>query len=598
MLEELRIQNFAIIEEVALDFHGGFNVITGETGAGKSILIDAVELLLGNRADSSMVRAGEDKAIIEGTFALDDRTRFVVAAILIREEIIDDESEAGYVTLSRELRSSGRSSSRINGTSCKVDLLREVGSALVDIHGQSGHLSLLQARTHIDLLDRYANLLEIREALAQVVDSLADIRREMERLQSDKDELQRRADRLRYEVDEIEEADLDPEEENELLAERSVLSNSEKLAELALEAVALLSGEDDEEATPIVDGLMQIANLLERLVEIDEKLSDEHQLAEELSTNAQELAITLSSYADEVEHDPNRLNELEERLEMIRKLKRRYDADSIQDILDYADRARDELASIEHSDERIEELRAEEEKTLRHIGDLCERISKVREVAGRALSKRLIRELKDLRMEKTRFEVVRQRQEDPNGAFGKDGVRYQFDRTGFEDVEFMMSANPGEPLRPLAKVASGGEAARIMLALKRVLTYADKTPTLIFDEIDQGIGGRIGAVVGEKLWSLSDGHQVLVVTHLPQLASYGDLHFHVSKSVKNKRTRTVVTRLAEEEQRTDEIAAMLGAIGESGQQSARDILHEAHTRKQQLRPAPVSEPALEQKNLL
>ena len=596
MLEELRIQNFAIIDNLTLEFTNGFNVITGETGAGKSILVDAVELLLGSRSDNSYIRAGTDKAVVEGVFVLSEQAQAQVVPLLMEADLIHDESEARYLTLSRELRVNGRSSSRLNGVTCSAEVLREVGEALVDIHGQSAHMSLFKPRAHMNLLDRYADLLEVRSALAKVVDNLHEIRREMRSLREDKEALERRADRLRYEVEDIDSAKLDPDEEQSLMIELGRLSNSEKLSELASSSVVLLSGsESSDDIVPAVDALMQVSQLLEKLVSLDPSLKDDYDLAQDISTNAQELAINLSGYFDEIEHDPHRLAEVEERMDLIKKLKRRYNSDTIADLIAYADKARDELEGIEHSEERLDELSKEEEKTLRHIGELCERISKVREVAGRALSKKVMRELNDLRMEQTSFEVIMERTADPNGAFGKDGKRYKFDTSGFETVEFMMSANVGEPLRPLAKVASGGEASRIMLALKRVLTQADYTPTLIFDEVDQGIGGRIGAVVGEKLWSLTDGHQVLCVTHLPQLAGYGDRHFHVSKEVRSKRTASQVRLLDDENLRVTEIAAMLGSTGESVVQSARDILDEAQQRKAELRQPP--QPQVQKKML-
>lgn len=589
MLDELRIQNFAIIDNVALEFKSGFNVITGETGAGKSILIDAVELLLGGRADTSYVRSGADKAVVEGVFTLDENLRARVIPILLESDLIQNESEAQFLTLSRELRNNGRSSSRINGVTCSAEVLREVGEALVDIHGQSAHLSLFKPRSHRDLLDRYAHLLEVRSALATVVNSLHDIRANIRSLQQDKAEIQRRAERLRYEVEEIDVAKLSADEEPDLMAEHSRLGNSERLAEFAGQSLTILSGDESGDTVPVVDALAEVMTFLQKLARIDPAMVDDAKLAEELSTNAQELAINLSGYLEKIEHDPNRLNEIEERLDMIKRLKRRFHCETIAEILDYAEKARAELDTLENSEEHLQELFAQEDKTLRHIGELCERIAKTREVASRALGKRVVRELKDLRMENTLFEVVMTREEDPTGAYGKDGKRYKFDATGMEDLEFMMTANPGEPMRPLAKVASGGEAARIMLGLKRVLTQADFTPTLIFDEIDQGIGGRIGVVVGEKLWSLTTGHQVLCVTHLPQIACYGDRHFHVMKSVKNQRTATNIALLDDEGLRVSEIAAMLGGTGESVTQSAREILEEATHRKQEIRKETAAE---------
>src|SRR5688572_13937873 len=258
MLEELRINDFAIIEKLTVDFHKGFNVITGETGAGKSIIIDAVELLLGQRADKSHVRTGSDKAIVEGVFALDERARAQVIPILMEADLIADEGEAKYITLSRELRDTGRSSCRINGLSCNAEVLAEIGSILVDIHGQSGHLSLLKPRTHMDLLDRYADLLEVRSALAEVVLTLGGIRREIKSLQADKDELQRKADRLRYEVDDIDAAKLSPTDETDTMTEYNRLANSDKLAHFINEAVGLLSGDDSTDIIPAVDALQQV----------------------------------------------------------------------------------------------------------------------------------------------------------------------------------------------------------------------------------------------------------------------------------------------------------------------------------------------------
>ena len=307
-------------------------------------------------------------------------------------------------------------------------------------------------------------------------------------------------------------------------------------------------------------------------------MADDYALAESMAQQAQELALTLSRYASDVEFDPFRLDELEERLELIASLKRRFRAESIADLLAYAERAAAELQGIDASDERQGQLSRRAEELLRQIGDVCARMSRARAEAGAALSRQVARELGDLRMAGARFEVLLQQAEHPAGCFVGER-RYKFDAKGMDDVEFMLSANPGEPPRPLAKVASGGEAARIMLALKRVLTAADQTPILIFDEVDQGIGGRIGAVVGEKLWSLTGDHQVLCVTHLPQLASFADAHFQVRKALDDARAATQVRALESEQERVAELAAMLGAPGAAGIESARGLLAAARRVK-------------------
>ena len=577
MLEELRIQNFAVIDRLELNFGAGFNVITGETGAGKSILVDAVELLLGARADPVVVRAGSERSRIEGLFKLDSRARLAVQPVLEREDLVD-EDDANYLSIMREVRRRGRSSARINGFPVRSEVLSQVGGALVDIHGQSQHLSLFRPRYHIDLLDRYADLLDLRAGLAKMVSELTRTQAEIRNLRDDQESLQRRADLLRHELEEIQAAQLDPKEENELLDQRNRLANSEQLANLAAEALRSLNGDENAQAASAVDGLMTAAAALAKLAGIDPTLTESYTQAEDLAQTAQDLALTLTRYADEVEYDPYRLDELEERLELIRTLKRRFRADSIDELLAYAERAATELQGIDASDERLMELARREDKLMRQIGDICGRLSRARAHAAQEMSAAVIDELADLRMEGARFEALLGQAEHPAGCIVGDR-RYKFDAKGMDDVEFMLSANPGEPPRPLAKVASGGEAARIMLALKRVLTAADQTPTLIFDEVDQGIGGRIGAVVGEKLWSLSGAHQVLCVTHLPQLASYADVHFQVAKDMTSPHAATEVRQLRGDDERVAELAAMLGTAGSAGLQSAREILDAARARK-------------------
>ncbi len=578
MLEEIRIQNFAIIEKMNLSLSEGLNVITGETGAGKSIVIDAVELLLGGRADASVVRGGQDKAVIEGTFLLTAETGPLVRPVLQREDLLEDEHT---VTITREIRKSGRTSARINGITVNQTVLREVGGFLVDIHGQSEHLSLLQPRGHINLLDRYAGLLDMREGISTLSDKLSGVRRQIKSLQDDKDELERRAERLRREIEEIEAADLQPDEDDDLKAERTRLANSEQLATLTGEAALLLNGDDDDaETLAAVDQLQQVAVILGKLAALDETLEEDAELADGIAAQAQELSLTLANYADDVEYNPARLNEVEERLEAINGLKRRYGL-TIDIILEHAEKARADLDRIDNSDQALENLRQEEEKLLRLIGEAADNVSKARRKTGDELARRIITELGDLKMASARFEVSLIQKEDKNGCIiGKK--RYAFDNHGIDTVEFMMSANPGEPMMPLAKVASGGETARIMLALKRALTIADPTGTLIFDEIDQGIGGRLGTVVGEKLWSLAAKHQVMVVTHLAQLAGYADAHFRVEKRVVNNRTTTHIHFLDGEDARTNELADMLGTVGDSGEQSARELLLQASLHKETL----------------
>ncbi|MBN2472280.1 MAG: DNA repair protein RecN [Anaerolineae bacterium] len=574
MLEELRIQNFAIIEDLVLRFAPDFNVITGETGAGKSIIIDAMGLLLGERADPGMLRGGAERALIEGVFVVPPQVGQVLQPLL--EEHALEGDDPGVVILTREIRA-GRSTARVNGVTVRVEVLREVGDLLVDIHGQSEHLSLLRPRQHIYLLDRYANLEEPREALAGVVGRLRQVRQEIAGLMRDEAETARRVDILTYQVEEIRAVDPSPDEEDEIRAERTRLANSERLAELSDQAYNwLLAGDDDSPAA--TDLLQQAAAALEKLAAIDPELNEQAEWAERLSAEAEELGESMRHYLEGVEFSPERIDELEERLEAISRIRRKYGG-TVVAALDFLERAEAELDSIEHSEERLAELREQETDLLRSIGELAVKLSEARRKAGERLARNIVRELGDLRMEGAQFEVSLTRQPDPDHGAYVGAERFAFDATGIDTVEFLLSANPGEPVRPLHKVASGGETARIMLALKGVLGRVDHTPTLIFDEIDQGIGGRIGAVVGRKLWGLAESHQVLVVTHLAQLAGFADTHFRVSKAETGGRTVTH-TDILDDRARVDELAEMLGAQTDSARQSAHDILMLARRTKE------------------
>jgi DNA repair protein RecN (Recombination protein N) len=574
----------------------GFSVLTGETGAGKSIIVDAVELVLGGRADMTVVRAGADQAIVEAAFRLEPERQAAIAPVLEREELQGD--EADLLLLGREVRLNGRNVCRVNGRTVTLTLLREVAEGLVDIHGQSEHLSLLRVSQHVNLLDRYAELWPLRTQVAEKVAQVRAARRELADLLRSEEELARRADLLQFQIGEIHAAALEPGEEEALVEERLRLTNAEQLAALATEALQALEG-GGEEAAGASDLLGVALRALERLARVDPAQEPQAKSAESASYQVQELARNLRVYQDEIEYSPRRLQEVEDRLALIRRLERKYGA-TIPDVLAHAEQAVQELETITHSEERIVELRAEEERLLAELSELAVALSaKRREAAGR-LAAGIEMELSDLRMEGARFGVDFEWREDDRGVTVTESQisdlqsqvsagRFAFDSSGIDHVEFLVSPNPGEPLKPLARIASGGETSRLMLALKTVLSRADETPTLVFDEIDQGIGGRVGATVGEKLWQLATGtgpgglrHQVLCVTHLPQLAGFGDVHFHVEKRVEEaeagERTVTRVHRLAGQAQ-VKELAQMLGAAGESAYRSAEEILEQVAARK-------------------
>lgn len=573
MLAELYIKNFAIIEELHLRFGPGFNVLTGETGAGKSIIVDAVSTLLGGRAETGVIRSGADEARVEGIFLLNKAMQEVILPLLRRDGLEGEDEET--LILAREIRRGGRSICRVNGRAVTLKVLEEIGRRLVDIHGQTEHLSLFRVREHLDLLDRYGRLWPLRERVAAKVRELRQVRQELEGLLRDERELARRADLLAYQVREIASANLRVGEEEELESERARLANAERLMELADEAYrALYEGEEGQLSA--IDLLGQVARNLAELERLDPGLRGQQQVAEEAACQLEELARSLRAYRDTIEYNPARLQQVEERLDLIYGLKRKY-GDSIAEILAFGEEAQRELESIVHSEERVEELRAREDALLHEIGELASRLSAERRAAGDRLAKAVEAELAELGMRGARFAVAIERREAEDGAW-VEGRRYAFDERGLDRVEFLIAPNVGEPLKPLAKIASGGEASRLMLALKTVLSAADKTPILIFDEIDAGIGGRAGGVVGRKLWSLTAeaspdgvGHQVLCVTHLPQLACYGDVHFKVAKDVVGGRTIASARALSEEE-RVEELAAMLGTATAVTRQNARELL--------------------------
>jgi DNA repair protein RecN (Recombination protein N) len=574
MLQELRIKDFAIIDDLTLHFASGFLVITGETGAGKSIIVDAVNLLLGERSDAAFVRGGADRAVVEGIFSIPAHLREELSAYLHDQGLEGDSSDD--VILMREVRTNGRSQARINGVMCSLAVYRDVSGMLVDIHGQGEHLSLLKPAQHLYLLDRYAGSEEDRRAVQVLVRQLNRLREEIENLLVDEAAVARRVDMLQYQIQEIQTADPRVDEEIELQQERNRLVNAEKIAELSTEALFLLAGEIGGNSG-VDDLLAQVALVLSKLAKLDVTIEEHAQLSEAISAQASELARMIRQYREDIEYDPRRLDEIEERIEVLGRLKRKYGG-SIEAVLAFAAKAQAELDNITHSEERLIELREQEDHLLHQIGDLAVQLSAVRQQAGERLTRAIVKELGDLKMQGARFEVRIAYQDDPLGCYVGDR-QLAFSATGIDQVEFYMAANVGEPLRPVVKVASGGETARIMLALKSVLSYADQIPTLIFDEIDQGIGGRVGSVVGQKLWQLSGNHQVLVVTHLAQLAGFGDVHYRVSKHVQGRRTVTRVDRL-DDQGRVDELSEMLGAETTSARQSAYDILMLARRTKE------------------
>ena len=569
MLTELRIQNFAIIDKLDLKFGSGLIILTGETGAGKSIILDAVTMLIGGRAETAVIRAEAEHALVEGLFSLKGPEKEALHEILKREELLDDEN---YVTLTREVRREGRSVARVNGRTVNVSLLKELGALLVDIHGQSEHLSLLDTHAHLGLLDRYADVDSALREYRQNYHKLLAVRHELKELRQAQADAERRIEFLTYQAEEIEAARLKPGEDNELKVERDKLANAESLAEYAQQALTALD-EGTPESPAASDLVGQAAQAMMGLVKIDPTHSELSGQATGLEETLAELVRGLRDYLEEIEFNPKRLEEVEERLNLIYSLSRKYGS-SIEKIIASGEDARAQLENISHATERIEELETEETALLKKLAEQGGVLSKKRQEAASNLGKGIEIELNDLRMAEAKFSVDFQTKAAPDGIPIEDGKRLAFDHNGYDRVEFLVAPNPGEGLKPLAKIASGGETSRLMLALKNVLARADEIPSLIFDEIDQGIGGRVGVVVGHKLWILARNHQVFCVTHLPQLAAFGDQHYQVQKLLKNNRTLTRVEKLAGES-RLLELAQMLGQVGEGTLQSAHEILQTA-----------------------
>lgn len=569
MLTELHIQNFAIIDKLDLRFGPGLIILTGETGAGKSIILDAVVMLIGGKADTTFVRTESDAAFVEAVFQLKGPEKEAVHEILAREELMDDPN---YVVLMREVRKEGRSVARVNGRTVNVGLLKELGALLIDIHGQAEHLFLLDPRAHLGLLDRYAEVAKPLTEYRQTYHALLNLRRELGDLRKAQADADRRIETLTYQAEEIEAAKLKAGEDEQLRKERDRLANAESLAKNAQEALAVL--EEGSPETPAATDLVgQAAQALAALAKIDEGQVELANQAEVMLDTMSDIIHGVRNYLEEIEFNPKRLDEVEERLDLIHSLTRKYGG-NIPAVNAYGEDARKQLETITGAADRIDELEMQEAKLLEKLARQGGSLSEKRKSAAAEMGKGIELELDDLKMASAQFGVDFQTRPDLNGAPLADGTRIAFDQNGFDRVEFLVAPNPGEGLKPLAKIASGGETSRLMLGLKNVMARADEVPALIFDEIDQGIGGRVGMVVGQKLWNLSRTHQVFCVTHLPQLAVFGEQHYQVQKLVDKGRTLTRVEVL-DGEARLLELSQMLGEVGEGTLRSAHELLQTA-----------------------
>lgn len=575
MLQQLTIRDFAIIHRLEVEWSGGLNVITGETGAGKSIIVDAVGALLGDRMGPEMVRTGADRAAIEGIFSVAHERPPALAQVL---EEFGLEVEDGALILSREIAGpGGRGGGRVNGRAVPLAVLQQLGEQLVDVHGQSQHMALLRTREHLEYLDRYAGLLPERAQVAVLARSLRALRGEVQALQAEERQAAREQEMLRHELAEIERAELCEDEDEELEARRTRLRHVERLRQSAMSAYQALAGREAEETErPGAVELLGVALAAgQDGARYDPILQAEVDLLADALARSEDAARALQRYLDGLEADPRALLQTEERLLQIGDLKRRY-GDTVREVLAYAAEARARLERYENREAHLTSLAADERRLVAELGVAASALSAQRRAAGERLARAVEGELADLQMPHTRFRVDVVQVPDPAGVPFEHGPAVQFDQSGVDRVEFLISPNAGEEPRSMARIASGGELARIALALKTILSQADTRATLIFDEVDTGVGGRTAPVVGQKLWGLAaHGHQVLCVTHMPQVAAFGDTHWGVAKRTDGSRTTATIAPL-EGDARVDELAAMLaGSLSESARSSAADLLARA-----------------------
>ncbi len=574
MIREISSGKFAIIESLGLGCTDGFNVFTGETGAGKSIILDALSIVLGEKADTSFVREGTKRASVEAVFDY-GRRRDEIVGILEREDLLPDD-DTSEVILAREIRAEGRSTARVNGHGVSLGVLQEIGAFLVDIHGQSEHLSLLKPASHIRLVDRFAGNEDLLKEYRTRYREYLSVVKELKELRDGEAEALRQQDILSYQLSEISAAELSEEEEESLNRERDRMANSEKIAKLLHQGLLALQGRSDDRPG-ILEQMDTLDSALDGLTAYDETLQTLYDTVVSTADQLNEVMDKLQRYKSALGFSTRRRNQIEERLALYFSLKRKYGG-TVSAVLEFGENAKKKLALISGAGEQIKTLESEQVRLLDVLSGLAIRLSEKRTAASGLISKGIEKELDDLRMPSALFEVRMDSILSDDGLDDGKGKKLAFGDSGFDRIEFLIAPNPGEGLKPLAKVASGGETSRIMLALKNTLAQADTIPTMVFDEIDQGIGGRIGALVGEKLWQLARYHQVICITHLPQLAAVYDSHFRVRKEISGDRTRTMVTRL-EDEESLHELASLLGADNGENIQAVKAMLHEADAYK-------------------
>jgi DNA repair protein RecN (Recombination protein N) len=556
MLIELRIKNFAIIDELNLSFSKGFNILTGETGAGKSIILNAVHLLLGDKATEEWIRSTEEEANVEAVFDISGNSE-IKEKIQEKAPHVQGAGEEDSLLIRRLISRSGRGKVFINGNLATLGMLSEVGEGLLSVYGQHEHQSLQRVETHIDILDEFGSLLGLREEFQKEYLEFVSLSEEVEKIRAEKERRAKERELMAFQSREIETSGIQVGEEESLKEDRVLLTHAKKLMDFAhLSEEALYSEEGSA-----IEKVQKVLNQCREMAAIDPSLSQPLKALESTLIQLEETALALRDYSRRVEINPMRLDEIENRLEEIDRLKRKYGT-TVEEVLSFKHKIDGMLKSITSDEERLSQLEDLLEPLRQNLSDLGKRLSAERKRVAVELKKSVERELSSLGMKKTVFEI----RMDPS----------PLSLRGIDRVEFLLSPNVGEEVKPLAKIASGGELSRIMLAMKKILAKVGGRQVLIFDEVDSGIGGAMAEVVGRKLKELSRHHQVICVTHLPQIACFADQHHSVRKEVKSGRTMTLVDRL-DKESIVDEIARMLGGVKvtEKTKAHAREMIETA-----------------------
>lgn len=564
MLKALKIKDYVLIDSIEIDFDSGLNIITGETGVGKSIIIDAMNLLVGERASNEVIRSGSSKAVVEGMFDVSGNQSVLN---FLGDNSYDLSSE---LIVRREVSNKGSNRSFINDTPAPLSHLKEIGKYLIDLHGQHEHQSLLRSETHIELLDNFGGLEKLRDEYRVHYRNLNKSFKEINELQSKEKLLREKKDFYEFQTKEIDEINPKANEDEDIETRLRILENSEKLYDATARIYEMLYESD----SAVYDQMIKIRNLLEDLSKIDNIFSDMKKETVTITSIVDELAKFIQSYNSRIEFSPELLEEYRERLGSLILLQKKYGG-SLESVIEYRKKIEKELNLAENFEIEIANLEAQIEKERKKCSDAAVRLSQKRRETAEKISKSILIVLKELGIPNPKFEVkIANRQIDDKNSFVKLGNDfYKADATGFDEVEFYISTNPGEEVKPLAKVASGGEVSRIMLSLKTILAKSDRLPMMVFDEIDVGVSGRIAQKVGKALKNLSEFHQIISITHLPQIAGFSDSHYIVEKRVKSNRSFSTIRKLKAEE-KVVEIAKLISGeeVTDTSLKTARELM--------------------------